>query len=112
MCENVDNDNKPKTNYKEMKVMEWNTQTFENLVKEYENKVNVLEIARMRSDSSRHELYRKRNSGIKLTEEENNSVETACEYEEGITDTIHEIVTRKEAAFEALNNLKEILDSI
>lgn len=92
--------------------MEWNVKNIGKLVKESEIKIGRLEDNGFKSKCGRDDLYFKKSHGTELTDEEYRSIEAACEFENETNALIKEIVSRRDAVFQALNDLHEILDTV
>lgn len=89
--------------------MEWEAQSYGKLLKEYDIKIAVLNQNRLESDGFRHDLYRKRNGGTKLTPEEDAEIEGRCDYEDGILEYLDYLKKLLDKVYEDMDNLKEEL---
>jgi hypothetical protein len=89
--------------------MEWEGQSYGKLLKEYDRKIAVLNHNRIESDGIRHDLYRKRDDGTKLTPKEDAEIKRRCDYEDSIVGYIECLEKLLDKVYEDMDNLKEEL---
>jgi hypothetical protein len=90
--------------------MEWESRDYGKLLKEYDSKNAVLNHKRIESDGLRHDLYRKRDSGTKLTQAQDNEIDKRCNYEDNLIEDMNDLKKLLENVYEAMDKLKEELD--
>lgn len=90
--------------------MEWESENYEELLGEYDKKIAVLNYKRLESDGHRHDLYRKRNGGTKLTKAEDAEIEERCNYEDNLIADLNHLNKLLENVYKAMDKLKEELD--